>query len=366
MCAQSVIEKKYKINNTMKLAEQILSLTLLSGIISVAPAKACTRVVYAGDSVVATGRTLDWRTPIPTSLRVFPRGENHVSYDIPGEGLSWTSKYGSVTAISYNMGIAEGMNEKGLAANVLYLPGSIYSTGKDKEHRKKMSTSVWPQYVLDNFASVSEAIAQLGKDEFYLDAPKMPDGSSATLHMGLSDASGDCAVIEYKDGQLEITHGKEYNVLTNAPFYEDQLAVNAYWDGIGGMHMLPGTNRSSDRFARASFYSKMLSPTLSHRMGLAGVFGIIRNCAVPMGIEVPNQPEISTTQWFSLCDQTDFVYYFQLTQSPAVVWIDLTETDLTPGAPQLTVDLTTDGSQIGKINSLLKPAEPFKPCFRLP
>ncbi len=352
----------------MKLGNKIIAASMLLGIMvcNYETVDACTRVVYAGDSVVATGRSLDWRTPIPTSLRVFPRGEHHESYDNPKENMIWISKYGSVAAISYNMGIAEGMNEKGLAANVLYLPGSVYSLGDGKEHRKKMSTSVWPQYILDNFSTVKEAVNALGKDEFYLDAPKMPDGSSATLHMGLSDATGDCAVIEYKNGELEITHGPEYNVLTNAPFYAEQLAINSYWKGVGGMHMLPGTNRSSDRFARASFYSSLLSPTLSHRLGLAGVFGVIRNCAVPMGIEVPGQPEISTTQWFSLCDQTKCVYYFQLTQSPSVVWIDLASVNLNKGAPQLTIDLTTDGSQIGRINELLKPAEAFKPCFRLP
>lgn len=329
-------------------------------------AEACTRVVYVGDSVVATGRSLDWRTPIPTALRVFPRGEKHVSYDVADESISWTSKYGSVAAISYNMGIAEGMNEKGLAANVLYLPGAVYTLADGKEHRKKMSTSVWPQYILDNFATVNEAVAELKKDMFHLDAPKMPDGSSATLHMGLSDSSGDCAVIEYKNGKLEITHGSEYRVLTNAPFYAEQLAVNSYWKEVGGQHMLPGTNRSTDRFARASYYSSLLSPTLSHRMGLAGVFGVIRNCAVPMGIDIPNSPEISTTQWFSLCDQTKCVYYFQLTESPSVVWIDLTSVNLSQGAPQLTINLTADGSQIGNVNDLLQPSEPFKPCFRLP
>lgn len=326
---------------------------------------ACTRVVYAGDSVVATGRNLDWRTPIPTALRIMPRGERHMSYDNPAENMTWTSKYGSVVAISYDMGVAEGLNEKGLAANVLYLPGSIYSLDPAKEKRKKMSTSVWPLYVLDNFATVDEAVKALSRDEFYLDAPAMPDGSAATLHMALSDSTGNCAVIEYDRGELQITAGPQYHILTNAPFYAEQLAVKDYWMNVGGMHMLPGTNRSSDRFARAWFYSSLLRKDLSHREGLAGVFGIVRNCAVPMGISMPDQPEISTTQWSSLCDQTKFVYYFQLTQSPAVVWIDLTDVDLSAGAPQQTVALTTDGSQIGCINPLLKPATPFKPFFHM-
>lgn len=344
---------------------------LIAGIIAVSggltefSADACTRVVYSGDSVTCTGRTLDWRTPIPTSLRVFPRGEKHVSFDDPADCLEWTSLYATVMAVSYDMGFTEGMNERGLAANVLYLPGSVYSYGEGKEFRKKMSSSVWPQFVLDNFASVKEAIEVLKEDKFYIYAPEMPDGSAATLHMAISDTSGDVAVIEYRDGKLEITTGPEYTVLTNAPFFEKQLAVRDYWEGVGGMHMLPGTNRSSDRFARASFYSSLLPKTLNHRDGLAGVFGVIRNCAVPMGISMPDQPEISTTQWFSLCDQTYKVYYFQLTQSPGVVWIDLTKLNIDKGAPQLAVSLTTDGSQIGNINHLLKASAPFKPAFHL-
>lgn len=342
----------------------ILAVAFVS--VSASPlADACTRVVYAGDSVTATGRTLDWRTPIPTALRVFPRGERHVSFDDPTDCLTWVSKYGSVTAISYDMGIAEGMNEMGLAANALYLPGSVYSLPDGREHRKKMSSSVWAQYILDNFATVPEAVEVLKRDEFYIYAPQMPDGSAATLHMAISDSEGRVAVIEYKNGVLHLYEGKKYNVLTNAPFFNEQLPVLDYWNGVGGMHMLPGTNRSSDRFVRASFYASLLPKNLNHRNGLAGVFGVIRNCAVPMGISMPDQPEISTTQWFSLCDQTKMVYYFQLTESPSVVWIDLAKLPLEQGNPQLTVTLTNDGSQLGCINKLLSQASAFKPMFRL-
>ena len=44
------------------------------------------------------------------------------------------------------------------------------------------------------------------------------------------------------------TKEKEYQVMTNSPKYSSQLAINDYWKEIGGLQMLPGTNRSSDRF----------------------------------------------------------------------------------------------------------------------
>ena len=344
---------------------KISAFSALLALISFTPEEidACTRVVYAGDNAVATGRTLDWREPIPTSLRIFPRGEKHVSYDDPTCNLEWVSKYGSVTAISYDMGIGEGMNEVGLAVNVLYLPGSVYELPNGQEHRKKLSSSVWPQFFLDQFATVEEAMKVVKQDLVYIDAPSMPGGSAATLHLAMSDSTGNCAVIEYKDGVLQTHEGPEYNVLTNAPFYDQMLAVRNYWKEVGGMNMLPGTNRSTDRFSRASFYRSLLSKDLKHRQALASVFGIIRNCAVPAGISIPDSPEISTTQWFSLCDQTQMVYYFQLTASPCVVWVDLKKAKLKEGSPQTTLTLTDDGTQVGDVTSKFAKAATFKPFF---
>lgn len=327
-------------------------------------ADACTRVLYAGqDGNVCTGRTLDWRTPIPTTLRIMPRGEEHMSFDNPAENLTWTSRYGSVVSIGYDMGISEGLNEAGLAVNLLYLPGSVYTLPEGQEHRKKMSSSVWAGYVLDNFATVAEAVKELSHDRFHIDAPDMPGGSATTIHMAMSDSLGNSAIVEYVDGRLCIYESPHYNVLTNAPTYDQQLAIRNYWLGIGGMHMLPGTNRSADRFARASFYLSILPKTLKHSAALASVFGIIRNCAVPMGISDPEQPEISSTQWMSVADQRYRVYYFQLILSPSTVWVDLRKCNLQPGAPQCTISLTTDGSQSGDITSLFTPTTPFKPFF---
>ena len=46
-----------------------------------AAAYPCSRVVFRGDStdVVMVGRTLDWRTPIPTNIYVYPAGMKKVS-----------------------------------------------------------------------------------------------------------------------------------------------------------------------------------------------------------------------------------------------------------------------------------------------
>lgn len=39
-----------------------------------------------------------------------------------------------------------------------------------------MGISIWTQYVLDNFATVNEAVVELRKELFRIDAPDMPNG----------------------------------------------------------------------------------------------------------------------------------------------------------------------------------------------
>ncbi|MCI5978242.1 MAG: linear amide C-N hydrolase, partial [Bacteroidales bacterium] len=77
--------------------------------------QACTRVVYIGDDGYAiTGRNLDWKEDIATNLYVYPQGIVRSGYDVKDSTLTWTSRYGSVIAVSYDMGTSEGMNEAGL------------------------------------------------------------------------------------------------------------------------------------------------------------------------------------------------------------------------------------------------------------
>lgn len=326
-------------------------------------ADACTRVVYLGDNGnIITGRTLDWKEDIATNLYVMPRGITRSGYDTP-QTVTWTSKYGSVVAVGYDLGTSEGMNEKGLVCNLLYLPGTVYERQNDT--RLIMSSSLWAQYVLDNFATTSEAVQDLKKDVFRIDAPTMPGGASTTIHMAISDTTGNSAIIEYIDGELSVMEGHEYQVLTNAPPYAQQLAVNEYWQTVGGMHMLPGTNRSYDRFVRGSFYINAIPKNARHDMAIAGVFGVLFNCSVPVGISVPEQPEISSTRWRSVSDQSRLVYYYGTTLNPSIMWVDLHEFKLAPGSPIMKLDImNAKKAYIGDVKDDMIKSKGFTPLFR--
>jgi len=89
-------------------------------------ADACTRLVYLGqgDDVI-TARSMDWKVDVQTNLWIFPRGMKR-SGEAGPNSITWTSKYGSVIASGYEISTTDGMNERGLAANVLWLVESQY------------------------------------------------------------------------------------------------------------------------------------------------------------------------------------------------------------------------------------------------
>ena len=320
--------------------------------------QACTRVVYLGkNGMVVTGRTMDWKEDLKSNIYVFPRGIERAGAD-KGNTIHWKSKYGSVITAGYDIGTSDGMNEKGLVANLLYLTESDYYRPNDT--RPAMGISIWTQYVLDNFATVAEAVAELEKEAFRIDAPDLPNGVPARLHLAVSDATGDSAVFEYLGGRLVIHHGPQCRVLTNSPSYDRQLAILGYWRQIGGLTMLPGTNRSSDRFVRASFYIEAVVQSADPAIAVPAVMSVMRNVSVPYGISTPDMPHIASTRWRTVCDQKNRVCYFEPTLGMEVFRVDLRKVDFAPGSGERVLRLTEGQSYSGDVTAEFRSSEkPF-------
>jgi choloylglycine hydrolase len=148
--------------------------------------------------------------------------------------------------------------------------------------------------------------------------------------------------------------------MTNSPIFDEQLALNRYWQQIGGTVMLPGTNRAADRFARASFYINACHQSADAREAVASVFSVMRNVSVPRGISTPDQPNISTTIWRTVSDQKNRVYFFENTASPSLVWIRLSQLDFSAGAPVQKLTLDGNPDLAGDQSHGFQPAEPFQ------
>ena len=357
--------KKYGLKNLLRAAIAVSSIYSAY----FAELEGCTRVLYQGsEQTVVLGRSMDWVEDIRSNLWVFSRGierEGAVDYN----PIKWTSKYGSVIVTGYDVGTADGMNEKGLVANLLYLAESDY--GQPNGEKPLLSIALWAQYVLDQFANVSEAVDALRQEPFQVMAPMLPNGSPAQLHLSISDSTGDSAIFEYIQGKLVIHHGKEYQVMTNSPSYDQQLALNTYWKSIGENAFLPGTSRAADRFARAASMLASIPKTADPHyistvpdrqyiyQAIASVLGVMRGVSVPLGVSTPGQPNIASTMWRTVSDQKNRVYYFDSATSPNTFWIPLSELNFAKGGHLMMLKLTDGKIYAGNAASHLQPAKPF-------
>jgi penicillin V acylase-like amidase (Ntn superfamily) len=337
----------------------ILAASALVAFLLVGPggSDACTRCVYLGPNDTAVvARSMDWTEDPGTNLYCLPRGMRRDGAAGPSSA-TWTSKYGSVVCSFYEVASVDGMNERGLVANTLYLVESDY--GKPDGKRPTLSIAVWAQYALDNYATVSEAVEGLRKEPFTIIAPILPNKDPAQGHLSLSDPSGDSAIFEYVKGKLVIHHGRQYQVMTNSPTFDKQLSLDAYWEQIGGLKMLPGTNRAADRFVRASFYIKALPRTDDPKKAVASVFSVIRGVSVPLGFTTPGQPNIASTIWRTVYDQKHKVLYFDSATSPTVFWVPLAELDFKEGAAVKKLALAGGKTYSGSAAAKFEKATPF-------
>ncbi len=322
-------------------------------------ADACSRVLWNDNGVaVVVGRNMDWFQDMRTNLWAFPRGIERTG--LAGENsLAWTSKYGSVAASVYEMGTADGINERGLVANMLWLTEADY--GQRDEKVPGLSLSLWAQYALDNFATVAEAVAAAEQSPFQIVPATVPGTSGPSpVHLALADASGDSAIFEVVDGgKLRIHHGRQYTVMTNSPPFPEQLVNLKKYQGFGGTAPLPGTTEAADRYVRAAYYVQNLLKPQDIRQTIAGILSVMRNVGQPFVRPNPTHPEASHTIWRSVADATDQVYFFESTLSPNIVWVRLNGLDLSAGQPVRKLDLVNSGDLVGDVTQSFKPSAPL-------
>lgn len=319
----------------------------------------CTRVLYQGpEDRVVTGRSMDWKFEMDTNLWAFPRGISRAGLAGP-HSLEWTSTYGSVIASGYDICAPDGVNEAGLMVNLLWLAESEYPK---ESGDPALSVAIWGQYVLDNFATVADAVAALDAAPLRVATTGVPgQDRMATMHLAMSDATGDSAIVEYVDSQQVIHHSRDYHVMTNSPIFAKQLAVVGYWQEIGGTVMLPGTNRAADRFVRASFYIDAVPKSADAVVSVAAVFSVVRNASTPYGISTSDEPNISSTRWRTVFDHKAKRYFFESVLSPNVFWVDLANLDFSAGGAVRKLTLGSNEKTIyaGESSARFADAEPF-------
>lgn len=260
---------------------------------------------------------MDWAVSDEPELWFVPRGTARSGGDDPG-ALEWVSKYSSFAVSMWGIGTVDGLNERGLAAHALYLDQEDVGF-PDPDDRPSVANTLWVQYLLDNFATVAQAVAAINVVRIY---SRLIRGEDLGVHVAIEDASGDSAVIEPIGGKLVVHHGRQYTVMANSPTLDHQLENLRRYKVFGGELPPPGDITSSDRFVRAAYFLHYLPEPTSSEEAVARVFQLIANVSVPFGAPYEGGG-VYPTWWHSGADLTNAVYYFGATDNPSVFWLNL-------------------------------------------
>lgn len=294
----------------------------------------CTRVLWnTNDLAVLTGRSMDWPESTQPSIVGFARGRERNGTHPAGvvsdpNPLRWTSTYSSLVTTIYGLGTVDGLNEAGLAGHALYLESTDF--GPRDATKPAVQAGLWLQYLLDQADTVAEALRLMDGIEVLKVSAR---GRDANLHLALEDIGGDSAIIEFAQGRPVVHHGRQFTLMTNDPTYDEQLKLLSLQDfSHPSREMpLPGNVNPVDRFQRAAYYSALLPAPGSERQAVASVMAIMRNVSVPFGAPYGDFG-VYNTEYRTVTDLTNRMYFFELTTSPNVIWVDMDRLKL-DGAP---------------------------------
>jgi choloylglycine hydrolase len=270
-----------------------------------------------------------------------------------GQSVRWTVKYGNVAVFANNRFPNDGMNEAGLTARTLfYMDGDPNESAAPDTKRLELDADHWVAFVLDNFATVSEAVEAISNDVYLVSVKGREGYTYATpKHLAIADATSDSAIIEIQKGVVKIFHGRAYRVLTNPPSYQQQLENAEKYRSVAETD-LPSSWDSLDRFVRADYWVRHFPKP--HGGDAATAYGFmysaLGNVALPAGLPTPEEdreivkkliaelphPDQSygvATYFQSISDLTNRLYRFNSLTAPSDIFLELDNYDFSVGQP---------------------------------
>ena len=323
-------------------------------------AQACTSIVLNGtDNGRVYGRTMEFGIPLKSAIMITPRGYTLQGVGIDGAsgtGKNWVAKYAVIGANVLGLPVyVDGMNEAGLAGGLLNAPNTAqYQTPSQTESANSIASQQLLIYVLTNFANVSEVKAALPK-MFVNSSPLKEWGGVAKSRMTLHDSSGGSLVVEYLDGKLVMTDNI-IGTMTNDPAFAWHLQnIGNYANLSGtdkkpmeynkqkflaassgnGLHGLPGSFLSPDRFVRASTFV-MNTPAAVTDLQERRAWHIMNNFDIPYGaIHLDSSSgygggvnSYEFTEWTVVANLKTKTYNIRSFENPGVLSTGFTDADM--------------------------------------
>jgi len=329
-------------------------------------AQACTSIVLEGsDNGRVYARTMEFGIPLHSAILKTPRGYafQGVGIDgVAGSGKNWVSKYAVIGANGFGLPIyVDGLNEAGLAGGLLNAPNTAQYQNPTKE---QSSNSIASQqlllYVLTNFATIAEVKAAL-PTIFVNSSPMQEWGGVAKSRMTLHDASGASLVVEYLNGALVMTDNV-IGTMTNDPAFSWHLQnIGNYTNLSGidkkpmvvdgetfyaassgnGLHGMPGSFLSPDRFIRASLFV-LNTPAAVTDVQAQRAWHIMNNFDIPYGaVHLDSSSgygggvdSFEYTEWVVVANLKSKTYNVRSFENPGILSVAFSPADLNAKALQ--------------------------------
>lgn len=312
---------------------------------------------HDGPAPVVSGRTMDFESDLQSVLEVIPRGTSFQELPVLActdcADYQWTNPLGFVGVNMYGLNVAtDGMNEKGLSAAWLYLPGTVYPRPDTNSSETNASLPIVTSictYLLGNFGSVAELRegikhVQFAEFDERLRVLLHPQGEASLgrvpLHVAVHDSSGENLVIEFLEGKTTL-YDNVNDVLTNSPTLDEQLdalAENGYKD-------FPGGYGSTERFLRVSVLNRLAPLGYSNALpnatymeaapeqrAVSNVLHILNTVVRPIMNEA--------TEWSIVRDHANLKLYIQSTQNQLLRRVDFSQIDFANPASRRFIPVT--------------------------
>ncbi|KAG4079225.1 hypothetical protein HA402_005634 [Bradysia odoriphaga] len=234
---------------------------------------------------------------------------------------------------------------------------------QDNQDKPVIESRAWLSYILDNYATVDEAVKAIRSD-VRLAAAHMPiDYASDTKHIAIEDVSGDSAIIEIDNGKVNIYHDKNYRVMTNPPSYDKQLQNLAKYQNAKRSE-IPGGLEADERLVRASYDLKNLPQPDNKNQAQGFILSVLNNVAYPIGSPAepseqqvtdmyakyskrPDQNKGIGTYWTAIADLSHAEYHFKSAFAASQVWVPLHDINFSQGQPVRKIAHLNDYAQQG-------------------
>lgn len=326
-------------HNFKHMLARLLCLSL--SILIATPALACTTFrLQSQDGAWITGRSMELGLDLKSNVMLVPR-QFALTAMQPGmtAGLGWSAKYGFLGINTFDLNVAtDGMNEVGLTAHALYIPGFFEYQSYVAENKNTIANTDLVNWALSQFETVEEVSEALKNITVYgLDIPQI---GVQPLHWAFRDAKGGSIVIEYVNKQLMV-YENPIGVLTNAPTFDWHINnlrnhINLTNINVAGLTLgkttlkplgqgtgllgIPGDYTPPSRFLRATALAFASQPVPTAREASNLAFHILNAVDIPIGVVAERVPgkegtkdalAYEQTQWVTVYDLKNKIAYFR-------------------------------------------------------